>query len=213
MNARRLPVVVLAGVFFVCAAAPVPLHAGSQTQPASSLLTLERIFASREFAAERFGPARWMRDGDTFTTLEPSAEVAGARDLVRYSAPTGERRVLVPASRLVPGSGQPPLSIDDYAWSPDGSVLIVFTNSVRVWRQNTRGDYWTYDMRTGRLRQLGARFERSTLMFAKLSPDGRLAAYVMKHNLYAEDLQSGEIRQLTADGGDDIVNGTSDWVY
>jgi len=213
MNARRLPLIVLAAVFFVCAAAPAPLHAGSQTQSASSLLTLERIFASREFAAERFGPARWMKDGETFTTLEPSAEIKGARDLVLYSAPTGERRVLVPASTLVPGAGQAPLSIDDYAWSPDGSVLIVFTNSVRVWRQNTRGDYWTYDMRTGRLRQLGARFERSTLMFAKLSPDGRLAAYVMKHNLYAEDLQSGEIRQLTTDGGDDIVNGTSDWVY
>ncbi len=207
MNAKRLLVVLLLASSVGAAAA------AAQDPPPSSRLSLDRIFATREFAPERFGPARWMKDGETFTTLEPSADVTGARDLVLYTAPTGARRVLVPAARLVPEGRTDPLSIDDYAWSPDGSVLIVFTNSVRVWRQNTRGDYWTYDMRTGRLRQLGASFERSSLMFAKLSPDGRLAAYVMRNNLYVEDLRAGSVRQLTSDGGDDIVNGTSDWVY
>ena len=208
MNAKRLFAVWL---LVSCAVAAAP--AAAQDQPTAPMLSLERIFSTREFAAERFGPARWMRDGETFTTLEPSTDVKDARDLVLYSAPTGARRVLVSAAKLVPEGRQAPLSIDDYAWSPDGQVLIVFTNSVRVWRQNTRGDYWTYDMRAGRLRQLGAAFEPSTLMFAKLSPDGRLAAYVMKNNLYVEDLQSGAVRQLTSDGGEDIVNGTSDWVY
>ncbi len=187
--------------------------AAAQDRPSASALSLDRIFSGREFAAERFGPARWMRDGETFTTLEPSADVKSARDLVLYTAPTGARRVLVPAAKLVPPGRTAPLSIDDYAWSPDGSVLIVFTNSARVWRQNTRGDYWTYDMRTARLRQLGTSFEPSTLMFAKLSPDGRLAAYVAKNNLYVEDLQGGAVRQLTSDGSEDVVNGTSDWVY
>ena len=208
MNAKRLFALWL---LVSCAVAAAP--AAAQDLPTSPTLSLERIFSTREFAAERFGPARWMRDGETFTTLEPSTDVKDARDLVLYSAPTGARRVLVSAAKLVPEGRQAPLSIDDYAWSPDGQVLIVFTNSVRVWRQNTRGDYWTYDMRAGRLRQLGAAFEPSTLMFAKLSPDGRLAAYVMKNNLYVEDLQSGAVRQLTSDGGEDIVNGTSDWVY
>jgi dipeptidyl-peptidase-4 len=210
MNAsRRFAVVSVALLaILVCAVA-----AAAQDAPASSTLSLDRIFSAREFAAERFGPARWMKDGETFTTLEPSADVRNARDLVLYSAPTGARRVLVSAAKLVPEGRTAPLSIDDYAWSPDGSVLIVFTNSVRVWRQNTRGDYWTYDMRGGRLRQLGASFDASTLMFAKLSPDGRLAAYVMKNNLYVEDLQAGTIRQLTSDGNEEVVNGTSDWVY
>jgi len=180
---------------------------------ASATLSLERIFASREFASERFGPARWMADGESFTTLEPSTEIKAARDLVLYTAATGERKVLVPAAKLTPPGASEPLTIDDYGWSPDGQVLIVFTNTQRVWRQNTRGDYWTFDMRTSRLGKLGAKFEPSTLMFAKLSPDGRLAAYVMKNNLYVEDLQARTIRQLTKDGSDDIVNGTSDWVY
>jgi dipeptidyl-peptidase-4 len=173
---------------------------------------LERIFAGREFAPERFGPARWMRDGDTYTTVEPSAETQGGRDLVLYRAETGRREVLVSAAKLVPPGASAPLAIDNYAWSPDGKVLIVMTNSRRVWRQNTRGDFWTYDMATGNLRKLGRGFEPSTLMFAKLSPDGRLAAYVVKNNIYVEDLASGAVRPLTFDGEEDIINGTSDWV-
>jgi dipeptidyl-peptidase-4 len=184
----------------------------AQDKPADPALTLERIFAGREFAAERFGPARWMRDGETYTTLEPSVEAKAGRDLVLYRAETGKREVLVSAAGLIPAGASEPLAIEDYAWSPDGKVLIVFTNSKRVWRQNTRGDFWTYDLASGRLRRLGQGFKPSTLMFAKLSPDGRKAAYVVNKNIYAEDLTSGKITQLTFDGGDDIINGTSDWV-
>ena len=190
----------------------VPAGSVAQDKAANPILTLDRIFAGREFAAERFGPARWMRDGETYTTLEPSVEAKAGRDLVLYKAESGQRTVLVSAAKLVPPGASDPLAIEDYAWSPDGKVLIVFTNSKRVWRQNTRGDFWTYDLATGRLRRLGLEFEPSTLMFAKLSPDGRKAAYVVKNNIYAENLASGKITQLTFDGGADIINGTSDWV-
>ena len=175
-------------------------------------LTLDRIFASREFSPERFGPARWMSDGASYTTLEPSAEAKDGRDLVLYRAETGRREVLVSAAKLVPSGAKEPLAIENYAWSPDGKVLIVFTNSQRVWRQNTRGDFWTYELASGRLRQLGTGFEPSSLMFAKLSPDGLKAAYVVKNNIYVEDLASGRTTQLTFDGAEDIINGTSDWV-
>lgn len=196
-----------------CGALLAPVTAWAQAEVGQRTLSLDRLFASREFVSERFGPARWMTDGESYTTLEPSVDVKGARDLVLYAAATGDRRILVPASALIPDKANAPIAIEDYAWSPDGQVLIVFTNTARVWRQNTRGDYWTYDLRSRRLRQLGASFPSSTLMFAKLSPDGRLAAYVQKNNLYVEDLQNGRVRPLTTDGSDDIVNGTSDWVY
>ncbi len=185
----------------------------AQNASAGSMLTLDRIFDSREFAAERFGPARWMSDGESYTTVEPSTETKGGSDLVLYRAETGRREILVPAVRLIPSGADTPLSIDDYSWSPDGKVLIVFTNTRRVWRQNTRGDYWTYDLTSGRLQQLGRKFEPATLMFAKLSPDGRKAAYVVKNNIYVEDLASGAVTQLTRDGDEEIINGTSDWVY
>ena len=202
---RLLTLQAAAVVFFASA----PGAQTPSTDPAR--LNVERIFATRDFAAERFGPARWMADGDSYTTVEPAAGGTGL-DLVLYKAETGARELLVPASKLVPPGASAPIAIDDYAWSPDGTVLIVMTNSRRVWRQNTRGDFWTYDMASGRLRKLGARFESSTLMFAKLSPDGRLAAYVVKNNIYVENLSDGAIHALTTDGTDDIINGTSDWV-
>jgi dipeptidyl-peptidase-4 len=181
-------------------------------KPFDPLLTVERIFAGREFAAERFGPARWMGDGESYTTLEPSPDAKGGRDLVLYRAATGARSVLVPAAKLVPDGASSALAIESYAWSPDGKVLIIFTNSERVWRQNTRGDFWTYELASGRLRRLGRDFEASSLMFAKLSPDGRKAAYVVKNDIYAEDLATGRVTRLTFDGGPDLINGTADWV-
>jgi dipeptidyl-peptidase-4 len=188
-------------------------QAGAQTKPANpGMLSLDRVFASRDFAAERFGPARWMADGDSYTTLEPADGGGPGRDLVLYRAESGKREILVSAAKLMPPGATEPIAIEDYAWSPDGKVLIVMTNSRRVWRQNTRGDFWTYDLASGRLRKLGPGFEPSTLMFAKLSPDGRMAAYVVKNNIYVENLADGAVRALTTDGTDDVINGTSDWV-
>jgi len=174
---------------------------------------LERIFTAGEFAAQTFGPARWLDGGRAYTTVEPSAAIPEAKDIVRYETVTGERRVLVSAAALVPGAGETALGIDDYAWSEDGERLLVFTNTVKVWRRNTRGDYWVLHRDSGALRQLGADFPESTLMFAKLSPDGTRAAYVQANDLYVESLAEGTRTRLTSDGSATSINGTSDWVY
>ena len=50
-------------------------------------------------------------------------------------------------------------------------------------------------------------------MFAKFSPDETRVAYVMKNNLYVQDLSTRKITQLTNDGSITIINGTFDWVY
>ena len=177
-----------------------------------SILTLERIFSSREFVSERFGPARWMKDGGSYTTLENSVEVEGGKDIVLYQADTGVREVLVSASKLIPPSQTKPLSVEDYDWTADGRRLLIFTNSRRVWRRNTRGDYWVLNLADGKLTKLGGEFEEARLMFAKFSPDGNQVAYVYRNDIYVEEIATNRIFQLTKDGSDDIINGTSDWV-
>jgi dipeptidyl-peptidase-4 len=178
-----------------------------------SLLTLDRIYSSREFRAERFGPARWLKDKSNYTTLESAKSNRDARDIVMYDAETGEREILVPASRLIPAGEKESLSISNYIWSLDGKKLLIFTNTKRVWRQNTRGDYWVLDRGDWNLHKLGGDAEPSTLMFAKFSPDGNRVGYVIKHNIYVEDLKDHRIVQLTNDGSETIINGTFDWVY
>lgn len=173
---------------------------------------LARLFDAKEFEAKRFGPSRWMEEGTFYVTIEPSAAVAEAQDIVRYDSATGTRSVLVSAASLVPTPDAKPLAIDDYAWSDDGARLLIFTNTKKVWRRNTRGDYWVLDVKAGTLRQLGATRPESTLLFAKLSPDGRRAAYVHENDLWVEDVAGGHVTRLTSDGSATIVNGTSDWV-
>jgi dipeptidyl-peptidase 4 len=173
---------------------------------------LGRIFQAGLYNPPTFGPARWLPDGSAYSTVEPSP-AGGASDIVRYDAATGARSVLVPGARLLPPGRTTALTINDYAWSADGARLLVFTNTVKVWRQNTRGDYWVLDLQSGRLRQLGAAAPASSLMFAKFSPDGTRVAYVRANNLYVEGCDDGRVTQLTTSGSDTIINGTSDWVY
>src|SRR5688572_982045 len=184
-----------------------------RAQEAELEAAVQRIFASNDFNLDRFGPVRWLQDGSAYTTLEPSPEVEGARDIVRYDTATGARSILVSAGRLVP-HGTAALQIESYTWSPDGTKLLVFTNSERVWRDNTRGDYWVLDLGSRALHRLGGPdAPPSTLMFAKFSPLGDRVAYVRQGDLYVEDPATGVITRLTDSGSRTLVNGTTDWVY
>jgi dipeptidyl-peptidase-4 len=175
-------------------------------------LSLEALFASPEFFGDPFGPAEWL-DEDRYTTLEPSRELRGGLEIVAYDAATGAREVLIPASELVPSGGSDPIGVEGYSWSADGDKLLIFTNTRRVWRTNTRGDYWVLDRNAGTLTQMGADFPEATLMFAKFSPDGTRVAYVQANDIYVQELASGLVTPLTGDGSRTTINGTFDWVY
>ena len=109
--------------------------AAQQTDP--SRLTVQRIYGSPEFAAQPFGPSRWLGDGSAYTTLEPAE--GGGLDIVRYDVETDRREVMVAARQLVPPGADAPLDVEEYAWSPDGKKALIFTNTQPVWRLNTRG--------------------------------------------------------------------------
>ena len=185
----------------------------TQERAGSALLTIDRIFNSGELYPQRFTSTRWTEAGNSYTTLEPSGEYPRARDIVAYEMESGDRKVLVEANQLIPRGQYRPLSIYDYHWSNNGRLLLVFTNTQRVWRYHTRGDYWLLDLESGQLKQLGSGLPESSLMFTKFSPDDSKVAYVSQHNIYVEELANGRITQLTLDGSDRLINGTFDWAY
>jgi dipeptidyl-peptidase 4 len=184
------------------------------TAPAAdpSRLTVERIFASNEFQPSGFGGFRWLKDGNSFARLEPSAAVKGSMDLVRYQIDTNARDILLSADKLVPKGGDKPLAINGYDWSADGKRVLIYTNSQKVWRLNTRGDYWALEPATGKLTKLGGDAKPATLMFAKFSPDATRVGYVRENDLYVENIDTGKITRLTSNGSPTMVNGTADWV-
>ncbi len=175
-------------------------------------LSLEDIFKNGTYNSKGYGPVRWMKDNEGYSTLQKNIDVGG-RDIVQYEATSGKRSVLVSAKQLIPDGSKSPLSISNYEWSEDNSKLLIFTNTRKVWRHNTRGDYWVLDMKNGKLTQLGKSIERTTMMFAKFSPDASRVGFVSKNNIYVENIATNKITQLTFDGNSSMINGTFDWVY
>ena len=195
--------------FLICISATLTYSQDSD----KGLLTLDRIFNSYEFYPEFYGPVKWLADGTGFTTVEYSSVVPGGQDLVKFDPAKEQSDVLISASELIPEGQANPIEIDDYRWSEDGNKLLVFTNTARVWRVNTRGDYWLFDIKSRKLKQIGSFAEPSMLMFAKFSPDGSRVAYVVKNDIYVEELTSGLVTRLTYDGSKTVINGNFDWVY
>ena len=190
---------------------PLAAPLGAQAATGGDSLTVARIF-SNEFSARGFGQLRWIEGGTAFITVDPAAGGKG-REIVRHETATDAKRVLVTAAQLTPPGDTMALSFQSFAWSDDNSKLLLFTNTRKVWRQNTRGDYWVLDRPSGKLRKLGGDAPASSLMFATFSPDGSQVAYVRENDMYVETIGDGRIVRLTSDGSRTSINGTSDWVY
>ena len=169
------------------------------------LLLIVLLAAASILHAQQRG-IQWSNDGNSYYTIEQN-------EIVQYLLPTIEKKVVVSKQQLTPPGQESYLSIDWYSFSDDQTKLLIMTNSSRVWRLNTRGDYWVLDLTNNTLKKLGASRPESSLMFAKFSPDGKTVAYVSEYNIYTEDLDISLIRQLTTDGNRKFINGTFDWVY
>jgi dipeptidyl-peptidase-4 len=156
--------------------------------------------------AQTSNEIQWAKDGSSYYNAEDNT-------IVKYQLPSFTKTVVIDSNKLIPGGHNKALQIENFAFSNDQKKLLIYTNSKRVWRQNTKGDYWLLDLSNNSLKQLGKGKPASSLMFAKISPDGTKAAYVSEHNIYAEDLATNQIKALTKDGTARLINGTFDWVY
>ena len=161
---------------------------------------LSAMYAQNEYVPEGLGAIVWLDGGNRYARMT-------ADGIAAYDTASGAVTMLASAEQLRPAG-----AVASFSLSSDGSKVLLFTNTRRVWRLNTRGDYWVLDLRTRAMRQIGRGAPESTLMFAKFSPDGSRVAYVRQQNLYVEDLASGRVTALTSGTSRDIVNGTSDWV-
>jgi dipeptidyl-peptidase 4 len=149
---------------------------------------------------------KWSADGNSYYRLEQN-------EINQYTLPDRKKVVLASKQQLTPAGENEPLKISNYSFSDDQKKVLLFTNTQRVWRLNTKGDYWVLDLSNGSLKQVGKNRPPSTMMFAKFSPDGARVAYVSEYNIYVEDISAGNAKALTTDGNRKFINGTFDWVY
>jgi len=150
-------------------------------QDSTEKLSVESIYGDKAISAKSFN-AGWATEGHSYAVQEDSAgqpegdDNDKAKDIVWLDAVTGDRKILVKSSQLIPEGSTKPLSASSYEFSGDRSHVLIYTNTKRVWRQNTRGDYWVLNLATGTLQKVGSGRPESTLMFAKFSPDGKSVA-------------------------------------
>ena len=119
------------------------------------------------------------------------------------------------------------IKVESFLFSKNKNKILLFTKSVKVWRYNTKGDYWVYDFKTKQGNKIGKSMPDSSLMFAKFSPNEKFVAFVSKEksdknirnsstsvNIYIENLEDNSIKKLTSSNGTEkLINGTFDWVY
>ena len=114
----------------------------------------------------------------------------------------------------MPTGAKAPLEVEDYSWSADDKRLLVFTNSARVWRGNTRGDFWVLDVASGSAAQArrtgGQAVDAAVRQVLARRQARRLRPRAQPLRRVARD---GKITPLTTDGSKTIINGTFDWVY
>jgi dipeptidyl-peptidase-4 len=216
MRSRDVSVAILAGILL--------LPSSLEAQLSQNLTEWMRRINSGEFGGPaagrggRGGGPRWVDGGKAYVTTEPAAG-GGGMQLVQIDTATGARRALPPEPGYRPPQSDRPLT--GGVPSPDGQRLLFASNSQTVLIRKTASDYWVLDKKDNSWRKLGGKTP-SGLLFAKWSPDGSRVAYLgdlhaaagaaPKYNLYVEDVATGATTQLTTDGSDDILNGTSDWV-
>src|SRR6185436_56159 len=162
----------------------LPVFAQQQSDP--SLLTVDSLFTYR---TRSLGPVQWQNDGSGYLALEPSPTKKDFLDIVRYDVATGDRTIKVSAEKLTPTGAAGPITVEEFSMTGDEQKILIFTESARVWRSNTRGDYWVLDLKANTLKKLGGTEAKpSSLMFAKFSPDGQRVGYVRENNVYVENL-------------------------
>ena len=148
---------------------------------------------------------KWTKDGNSFYVKKEG-------EIVKTTLPDLKSTVIVGKSDLM-ANGKA-LQAENFSFSADEKKMLVYTNSKKVWRYKTRGDYWVLDLASKKMQQLGKSLPASSLMFAKFSPDGSKVAYVSQRNVYVEDLATNKITKLTSDNDTPkLINGTFDWAY
>lgn len=103
-------------------------------------------------------------------------------------------------------------SFEGFTVSPDGSKLMVWTDSRKIYRRSSDAVYYVYDIRSRMLRPLSTAHTRQQAPL--FSPDGRMVAFVADNNIFIAKLDYGSEVAVTADGlRNSIINGVPDWTY
>ncbi len=172
-------------------------------------LSVEKIWKNYEFYGKSVNGFRGMKDGQHFTqiTSENDNSIITKHKVTDYA---GKGIEILNLSNLK--HGREKLAVQDYEFNADETKLLLTSEIKSIYRRSYSAVYFTYNLKTKQLEELDAKNKPQTL--ATYSPDGKKIAYIHANNIYVKDLESNNVSQVTFDGKqNEIINGTTDWVY
>jgi len=168
-------------------------------------ITLEDIWKDGTFRTERMDALHSMANGKQYSVLNFDMETKSTSiDIYDYKTLKKDEILLSSADlKAIP-------YFTNYTFSKDEQKVILATNEEAVYRHSVLGNYYIYNVNDGGLGLI----TEDKIQEPTFSPDGKKVAFAKGNNLYAKDLDSGIITQLTFDGEKNkIINGITDWVY
>ena len=168
---------------------------------------------SGKFSPENIYGVVPMPDGEHYTQRN-----AEGTQIVKYSLRTGEPVEVV--FDVAKARECPFKKFDSYQFSPDGSKILIATETTPIYRHSYTAVHYLYPVKRNDkgvttnniVEKLSDGGPQQAPVF---SPDGNLVAFVRDNNIFLVKLLYGNSEsQVTEDGKlNSVLNGIPDWVY
>lgn len=170
----------------------------------SSEITLDKIYKSGIFYPKSVRGIQSMKDGEHYCKLSK-------KGIEEYSYKTGKKtRMIVDNSTLLLADSTP-VHYGTYRFSPNEDLVLLATNTEAIYRHSSKSNFYIYSLKD---QSLTAVSQNGKQRLASFSPDNKKIAFVRDNNLFIVELADMSEKQITSDGEfENIINGTTDWVY
>ena len=168
----------------------------------SKKITLENIWQDYMFFPSYINDFNSMKDGEHYTMLEKKEK---HQEIVKYKFKNGKKiKVLFNSSKFDISK------INNYSFSNNEKQLLIETEKTKIYRYSSKGIYYIYNLFTDKVKKIS----NQKIMYPRISPDGKMVAFVLNNNLFIKIIENDSTIQITHDGvKNKIINGASDWVY
>ncbi len=169
-------------------------------------ITLEDIWTKRTFSPRGIGGIRSMQDGEHYLSMTRTG-------IAKYSYLTGEKveDICLFGGPAMQNKAKPLPPFESYEMSADEQKILLSSGFEPLYRHSGVSDYYIYDVKEKTFTKIS---NNGKQRLTTLSPDGTKVAFVRDNNLYWMDLGTLEEHAITTDGKlNEIINGTTDWVY
>lgn len=148
----------------------------------------------------------YMPDGETYLLVSDDG-----KKIVSFNTADGKEAGTV-LDAATTRENKLPGDIEGFTISPDGSKLLVWTDSEPVYRRSSKARYYIFEIKRNILRPLSkSNGKQQAPLF---SPDSRMVAFVTDNNIRIRKWDYDTEVDVTADGKHGkIINGIPDWTY